>query len=287
MVSLVLSEANSKYGLFTQAIVPAPAVTPLPRALLLFAHPDDETIALGARLSNFTDAHIVHVTDGAPRNEEDRRHHGFATLADYRKARAFELCTALAAAGLSSVSRECLRVPDQEASQHLALLTRTIARIIRQQQPEVIFTHPYEGGHPDHDSCAFAVRHALDLLPSHSVPLVIEAAFYHLGPRGREAGIFLPPSTRPVPSVELRLSPEEHRRKRELLARFRSQRDTLAGFPLDFERFRIAPEYDFLNPPHTPPVLYDQYAWGMTSPEFSRLACEAEVVLNHVPAECR
>ena len=278
---------KAQFDIFRQVIGPAPAPTPIPRPLLVFAHPDDETIALGARLKNFNNAHIVHVTDGAPRNEEDRRNYGFATLADYRNARALELCSVLAAAGLSGATRECLRVPDQEASYHLALLTRTIARIVRQQQPEVIFTHPFEGGHPDHDSCAFAVHHAVRLLPVHARPLIIEAAFYHSGPNGNQVGTFLP-AEQPVHEAELRLTPEELRRKRELLHLFASQRKTLAGFPLAVERFRIAPEYDFSRPPHAPPVLYDSFSWGTTSAEFARRAREAESILNqYIPAACR
>jgi LmbE family N-acetylglucosaminyl deacetylase len=271
-------DENSRDDIFLRAIAPAPSPVPIPRALLVFAHQDDETVAMGARLSNFTEAHFVHITDGAPRNEHDRRKHGFATLADYRRAREYELASVLAAAGLISASSECLRVPDQEASHHLALLARTIARIIRQRQPEVIFTHPYEGGHPDHDSCAFAVHHALDLLAGAARPLIIEGTFYHAGPR-HEAGTFLPHG-HVVPQAEFRLTAEEHRRKRNLLALFVSQRETLAGFPLEVERFRIAPTYDFARPPHTPPVLYDNYPWGMKSEEFSRLAREAKEALT-------
>ena len=282
-----MSPDNAQFDIFTQAIGPAPAPTPIPRSLLVFAHPDDETVALGARLPNFTRAHIVHVTDGAPRNEQDSRHHGFAKLSDYRNARALELVSVLAAAGLSGATRECLRVPDQEASQHLALLTRTIVRIVRQQQPQVIFTHPYEGGHPDHDSCAFAVHHALRLLPDGIQPLIIEAPFYNSGSEQSQTGTFLPPS-QPVRYAEFRLTPEEVRRKRELLNLFASQHETLAGFPLHMERFRTAPEYNFRKPPHAPPVLYDNYPWGTTSAEFVRRACEAESILNQfLPDTCR
>ena len=49
---------KTQSDIFERAISPAPA--PVPRSLLVFAHPDDETIALGARLANFGDAHMVH-----------------------------------------------------------------------------------------------------------------------------------------------------------------------------------------------------------------------------------
>ena len=266
-----------------RAVAPAPSPVPVPRAVLVFAHPDDEVVALGARFGNFGSAHVVHVTDGAPRNEHDSRKLKL-TVTEYRAAREKELAAVLHAAGLAGVSRESLRVPDQEASLSLVALTRTIDRILRQHRPEVIFTHPYEGGHPDHDACAFAVHHAVELRRESDRPLIIEGAFYHLGPTGFEAGRFLA-SLHPVAVAEFRLSAEEYRRKRSLLDMFTTQRATLSGFPLEYERFRIAPRYDFRNSPHAPPVLYDNYPWGMTSREFVELACEAEMMLSkRVPA---
>jgi N-acetylglucosamine malate deacetylase 2 len=275
----VSPDENSHHDIFTRALAPAPSPKPIPRALLVFAHPDDETIALGARLGNFGSAHIVHVTDGAPRNEQDSRNHGFASLADYRTARAAELGAVLRAAGARNASREDLRVPDQEASHSLTALTRTIDRIVRQHRPEVIFTHPYEGGHPDHDACAFAVHHAVELRRHHPRPLIIESTFYHAGPRGVETGRFLP-APHPVLSAEFCLTAEEYCRKKTLLDLFATQRQTLSGFRLEYERFRVAPRYDFSRPPHAPPVLYDNYPWGVTSQEFVQLARDAQTMLT-------
>jgi hypothetical protein len=102
-----------------------------------------------------------------------------------------------------------------------------------------------------------------------------------------EAGTFLP-GDQPVPHVEFRLTRDEFRRKRHLLGLFVSQRETLDGLTLQYERFRVAPRYNFRNPPHTPPVLYDNYPWGMTSQEFSELAHEAEEALRRpLFAACR
>ena len=280
-------DENSRQQLFTRAVAPEPSVA-VPRALMVFAHQDDEVVALGARLGNFGSAHFVHVTDGAPRNEQDSRKHGFSTLAEYRNVREKEVAAVFRAAGLGNVSRECLRVPDQEASLTLTALTRTIERILRQHRPQVIFTHPYEGGHPDHDACAFAVHRAVELRPESERPLIIEGTFYHAGPRGHQAGTFLP-APHPTPCTELRLTTEERRRKQALLDLFKTQRETLRGFPLEYERFRIAPRYDFRRPPHAPPVLYDNYPWGMTSHEFVERACEAETMLSRriLAAACR
>ncbi|HKO18522.1 MAG TPA: PIG-L family deacetylase [Acidobacteriaceae bacterium] len=279
-------EENSRHDLFLRAVAPAGGSAAVPRAVMVFAHQDDEVVALGARLGNFGSGHFVHVTDGAPRNEQDSRRHGFSTPAEYHNARESELAAVLRAAGLDNVSRESLRVPDQEASLTLVALTRTIERILRQHRPEVVFTHPYEGGHPDHDACAFAVHHAVELRPMPERPLIVEGTFYHAGPRGHQTGSFLAPP-HPVPCAEFRLTREEQRRKQSLLDLFTTQRETLRGFPLDYERFRVAPHYDFRNPPHAPPVLYDNHPWGMTSREFAELAREAETMLSkRVLAAC-
>jgi hypothetical protein len=58
---------------FTRITAPEGDVTAMPNTMPVFAHPDDEVIALGGRLGRFHTAYFVHVTDGAPRDEQDRR----------------------------------------------------------------------------------------------------------------------------------------------------------------------------------------------------------------------
>lgn len=257
--------------------------TPMPPALLFYAHPDDETIALGGRISRFRSAHLVHVTDGVPHNESVPRAHGMDSLAQYRRARWEELENALKLAGIPDISRECLEVPDQETSYQLTWLTRRLLLLLRIHQPEAVFTHPFEGGHPDHDACAFAVHHAVALLRfrHEPAPLIVETPFYHAGKfgQGMETGTFLPagPQTQ---EIVCQLSPPEQRRKQALFDCFVTQRDVLRWFPLAEERFRIAPTYEFRRAPNSGTVLYDNYAWGVKSRAFSELAWEAEDALE-------
>ena len=247
--------------------------------MLVFAHPDDETVTLGARLGRFGKAHFVHVTDGAPRNEQDSRWHGFSSWREYRWARTAEFQNLLSVAGIAEASRECLEIPDQEASQQLTALTRRVAELIERHKPQVIFTHPFEGGHPDHDACAFAVHHAVRSLSlrGKAHPVIIEGAFYNA-----ETGVpgELLPCSHEVHYRAYGLAPEEKRHKQARIDCFRSQKETLQGFPLAWERFRIAPQYDFRTLPHAPPLLYDRYPWGMTSTRFNQLAIAAEDLLH-------
>jgi LmbE family N-acetylglucosaminyl deacetylase len=262
------------------ATLPEGATLPVPRAVLVFAHSDDEVIALGGRLGRFQSAHFVHGTDGAPHNGQDSRAHGFASLDQYRRARAEELRRALERAGLHHISEEWMGISDQEAALQLPHLTQRLLRIFDERQPEVIFTHPYEGGHPDHDACAFAVHHAVALREqSQKSPLIIEGAFYHAGPEGIETGNFLSNPQR-TEEIVYPLSPEERLRKQALFECFATQKEVLKYFKVESEAFRVAPQYDFRAAPHEGQVFYDSFPWGMTSRRFCELATEAESELE-------
>jgi LmbE family N-acetylglucosaminyl deacetylase len=269
---------NVPQNLFENAIAPQDAPVPMPKAMLVFAHPDDEVIALGARLGRFQSAVFVHVTDGAPRNGQDSRAYGFASFKEYRQQREQELTSALLTAGLQHASRIWLEIPDQEASLQLPQFVNRISQLLMEWRPEVVFTHPYEGGHPDHDACAFAVHRAAARFGAkqRTTPLIVEGTFYHATAQGSETGCFLPHPDK-TREVVFELSPEEQLRKKALLACFTTQKETLRGFSLESERFRIAPQYDFRHPPYCERVSYEQYPWGMTSQHFCQLAQQVEI----------
>jgi LmbE family N-acetylglucosaminyl deacetylase len=272
--------------LLKRATAPVGTELAMPGAMVVVAHADDETIALGARIERFGQARFIHVTDSAPRNGQDSRAHGFQRLDDYRQARTHELERMFGEAGLDRASRICLNFPDQEASLNLSSITCRVAQQIADRQPEVIFTHPYEGGHPDHDACAFAVHHAVTLnrLRGGGRPLILEAPFYHAGPDGFEAGTFLRRDGW-MPEMFYELSEGEKQRKHEMVGLFTTQRETLKNFHDTTERFRIAPVYDFTAPAHEGKLLYEHYPWGMTGERFCRLAEEAETELEKLARE--
>jgi N-acetylglucosamine malate deacetylase 2 len=243
---------------------------PMPRTMVVIAHPDDEVLALGGRLTRHLKTIFVHLTDGVPLDGTDCTAHGFSSLEAYRNAREEELAQAFSHAGLWTARRIQLKISDQLVTFYLQQLTARLASLLRQFTPEVILTHPYEGGHPDHDACTVAVHRAVATVGTHNPPLIIEAAFYHAGPNGIETNCFLP-ATGSAAVVMRVLNPEERQRKQELLSCFATQSETLRYFRDDLEQYRIAPRYDFSTPPHEGELFYEKYPWGMTGARFRAL----------------
>lgn len=248
------------------------------------AHPDDETIGAGALLASVRNPLVIHITDGSPRNQRDAAAAGFPDQRSYAAVRRNETLEALAFARVRPESIACLGFLDQEASLDLRALTGAIVRELRKIAPAAVFTHPYEGGHPDHDATAFATHAALARMRAqgHPVPNLIEFTSYHqnLRPAGVapsapqiETGCFLEPAKG---TVQTALSRDQHERKRKMLEAYRTQSAVLAHFqPTDNESFRRAPLYDFTKPPHPGVLYYEHFDWGMTGGRWRKLAREA------------
>jgi N-acetylglucosamine malate deacetylase 2 len=242
------------------------------RLVIIVAHPDDETIGLGAQLCRFGDALLIHVTDGAPRDGQDARRHGFAALGDYAAARRDELAAALTAGEAVGVRTAMLRIHDKEAFLDLAELSRRLGGWLRRENPVAVLTHAYEGGHPDHDAAAFAVHAACRQLDAEDRPTIIEVPLYHALDGRIVTNVFLPAQT---PQFIIRLDEADRRRKRRMVDCFHTQRELLSGFELDPERFRLAPAYDFRAPPHSGTLLYETLGWDISGTTWRRRVAEA------------
>lgn len=247
-----------------------------PGALVVGAHPDDEVIGAGGRFPWIPRLFLVQVTDGAPADMSDARAAGFPTREDYARQRREELRGALTLAGISPERSLAVGIMDQNASFHLTELARRLMGTIQDIKPDVVVTHPFNGGHPDHDAASFAVHAAVaELGRNHlpDLPFLIEYPSYF-----GENGVFTPLEFIPrdgYPPRTVPLSAEERTLKAGMIQCFRTQVHLLKAYPLDKELFRQAPPYRFTEPPHAGKLYYENFNWSMTGEWWRRLVREA------------
>jgi len=256
------------------ALLP-PGRTGDPIILFIVADPGDEIIAAGGSLGELTNARFLHVTNGAPRNIATALEDGFVDRKEYAQARRVEFATALECAGLNDAQASELGFAAGEVSRNLATLTMSIAAVFREQQPDVVMTHPYEGTHADHDGIAFAVQTACALLEEDGwkAPVRIEAAGYADWGGEGIVGEFAVPSF--TESVTVQLSRDRRRLKQCMLERMPTRLKRLQSAPLDQEGFRIAPHYDFTQPPQEGVLPYEKSGDGPNGKRWRRLAADA------------
>lgn len=255
--------------------------------LIVAAHPDDETIGAGGILGHLPAAVVLHVTSGVPRDRRFFPEGYLDTPAQYAADRRDELVSALSLAGVGLHRLLTLAGVDQEVAFQIAPLARELAGLLDMIAPSLIVTHPYEGGHPDHDATALIVHAAIELVRRRrgAAPSIVEMSSYHAGPDGLVSGDFLPADGAPITTIAL--SDIDRARKQAMIARFHTQRRTLAAFATDVERFRPAPRYDFGAPPHAGPLFYEQMGWPLSGERFRALARQALAELGLEGRACR
>lgn len=202
------------------------------RHVLVTAHPDDETISASRVLSLAHDATIFLLTDGTLRD---------GVMLQTVAQRHAEFDAALVA-GHWSPRVWRMNLMGREAHAHASLLVNVLEHL----HPDVVWTHPYEGGDLDHDTAAWLVQTACDRLGA-AAPLRMEFASYHLGAdRADVFGSFWPV---PLPQTVVRLTGAALARKQAAMAAYVSQASILRKFKRpDIEPYRLAPRYDFTKP---------------------------------------
>lgn len=254
-------------------------------AAVVVAHPDDETLGATAALARFRRLTLVHVTDGAPRSLHDARRAGFETAAGYAAARRAELDAAMTLIGMPGHRRHALGIPDQGASGAIRRIARAL--LPRLAGRDIVLTHAFEGGHPDHDAVSVAVHAAVALLrmAGHKAPLALAMPLY----RDDGNGAFLRgfPDRRPATTAAIRLPADLRDTKGRMIAAFRTQAATLGRFDLRVEALRIAAPPDLARAPNAGRVLYDRFGWGMTSVRFLGQARRARMSLGLAPLSGR
>lgn len=243
----------------------------------IFAHPDDETIALGAQLPRLQGVKLVHVTDGAPENMADARAVGMASREEYAEARRRELEAAMALAGLGAADLLSLGITDQATPRRLPSAARRLADIFRECAAHTVIAHAYEGGHPDHDAVAFAVHAACNLLSAggHAAPGILEAPLYHSRDGKFVMQEFVAANGADSPEIVFALTETQLNAKRRMLDAHVTQQRLLASFSGTLERIRIAPRYDFGELPNGGELHYERMDWGLTGTEWLALVDQA------------
>ena len=138
---------------------------PFPRLLGVFAHPDDETFCVGGTFARYiaegAEAMIVSFTRGEAGQIRDAQAATRRTLGTVREKELHKACAAL---GVQH--SRCFDFGDGKLKEvPQAILVEAIVRIIREFQPDVVFTFDEFGayGHPDHIAISEATTKACQL----------------------------------------------------------------------------------------------------------------------------
>jgi LmbE family N-acetylglucosaminyl deacetylase len=249
------------------------------RCSVIVAHPADEVVGAGCLISKLVDVTILHITDGAPCDMQDAMAAGFSERSDYAEARREECLAALAIARVPEDRVVEFSLVDQCAAQCLARLTRKITTFLQESAADIVVTHPYEGGHPDHDATAFATHAALRLLKESGLrpPALFEMALYPSTDGKAKLPEFLPGSERET--TTLMLDERARKLKQRMFACFETQRKSLEVSPVGPERFRQPPAYDFRVPPQEGKLHYENFDWALRRDEWQSLAVNALDIL--------
>jgi LmbE family N-acetylglucosaminyl deacetylase len=191
------------------------------RILLVGAHPDDIVLAASSILAQATDVYCAIVTSGARRDDP-------SSLALVRRA---EEIQAMSVFGIGADRLHFLDIFDQDCHNKLDTLISGLISLMRELRTDLVITHDYEQGHPDHDASAFCVAMAADRCG-------IACYVYPLYHRINGEVKFCSFREETADTITHRLSEGDLALKSRALSAYRSQQGVIKDFPLASESFR-------------------------------------------------
>jgi N-acetylglucosamine malate deacetylase 2 len=151
---------------------------------------------------------------------------------------------------------------DQELFRNLPNAIAGLRTVVEQFRPTAILTSAYEGGHPDHDACAFL---AAEIGAWMHVP-IFEAPLYN-----RFEGVGHKQQFIAGEAGESQVMSEQERmRKADMFGCYGSQGDLMGFFDIGREVFRRQHAYDFSQPPHPGKLNYEVWQWPMSGADVCR-----------------
>lgn len=240
----------------------------LRRAVFISPHPDDVELCCGILVRRLVRAgaevRYLCVTDGAPAQAIAADLGSLPSDYDqpaYKLTRRRESLEALGLLGVAPARIRFLDYPDLQTHNYIHPIVEDFRAAL--MNVDAVFCCPFEGGHPDHDICRFAL--AVAVSRSAYGGRVFEYASYNR--RGYQT--FL--SDLPPPFL-LSAEPNEEQFQRRVVGAFVSQKVMAALFKTDTECFRRR-EIAF-NP--------DEYLTYSEAPEYEEFAFPGSRTLDKI-----
>jgi N-acetylglucosamine malate deacetylase 2 len=240
------------------------------RSLIVVAHPGDEILSCARLLLREPGENLIlHIANGAGGIQRDWTAVGARSAPDFGRIRTKEARKALEVLGVARDRVSSMGLPERGILHEFEAVLATILRLVREERPIDLYTHPFEGGHPDADATCYAVHTAMDQLREEGevVPVLHEFTSFHARDGLFHASDFLNPY--PAAQVSM-LSEKECKTKQEALRLLRCQHNLIARFALCEEKWRRAERYDFGCKPHKGKLYYELTSTGYTWQDFQR-----------------